>query len=127
PTRMWVSPAIAPDCTSVGDRHHERAGLPHAEIVALDDARPRARGATLICTLEPCAHRGRPGPCVVRIVAAGIQTIVAATEDPNPIVSGRGFQFLESHGVKVGGGVEAAAAERLNTAFFSSIHPRGRV
>jgi diaminohydroxyphosphoribosylaminopyrimidine deaminase/5-amino-6-(5-phosphoribosylamino)uracil reductase len=121
---MVGASVIAPDGTIVGDGHHERAGLPHAEIVALDEAGPRARGATLICTLEPCSHHGRTGPCVERIVAAGIQTVVAATEDPNPIVSGRGFQFLESHGVKVVSGVAAAAAARLNAPFFTAMRQR---
>ena len=121
---MVGASVIAPDGTIVGDGHHERAGLPHAEIVALDEAGPRARGATLICTLEPCSHHGRTSPCVERIVAAGIRTVVAATEDPNPIVSGRGFQFLESHGVKVVCGVEAAAAERLNAPFFTAMRQR---
>jgi diaminohydroxyphosphoribosylaminopyrimidine deaminase / 5-amino-6-(5-phosphoribosylamino)uracil reductase len=124
PNPMVGASVIAPDGTIVGDGYHERAGLPHAEVVALDDAGPRARGATLICTLEPCAHRGRTGPCVERIVAAGIETVVAATEDPNPIVSGRGFQYLESHGIKVVAGVEAAAAERLNAAFFTVMRRR---
>jgi diaminohydroxyphosphoribosylaminopyrimidine deaminase/5-amino-6-(5-phosphoribosylamino)uracil reductase len=115
---------IAPDGTIVGDGHHERAGLPHAEVVALDEAGPRARGATLICTLEPCSHHGRTGPCVERIVATGIETVVAATEDPNPIVSGRGFQYLKSHGIRVVSGVEMAAAERLNAPFFSAMRRR---
>ena len=121
---MVGASVIAPDGTIVGDGHHERAGLPHAEIVAIDEAGPRARGATLICTLEPCSHHGRTGPCVERIVAAGIQTVVAATEDPNPLVSGRGFRFLESHGVKVVSGVEAAAAGRLNAPFFTAMRQR---
>jgi diaminohydroxyphosphoribosylaminopyrimidine deaminase/5-amino-6-(5-phosphoribosylamino)uracil reductase len=121
---MVGASVILSDGTIVGDGHHERAGLPHAEIVAIDEAGPRARGATLICTLEPCSHHGRTGPCVERIVAAGIQTVVAATEDPNPLVSGRGFRFLESHGVKVVSGVEAAAAGRLNAPFFTAMRQR---
>jgi len=121
---MVGASVIVSDGTIVGDGHHERAGLPHAEIVAIDEAGPRARGATLICTLEPCSHHGRTGPCVERIVAAGIQTVVAATEDPNPLVSGRGFRFLESHGVKVVSGVEAAAAGRLNAPFFTAMRQR---
>jgi diaminohydroxyphosphoribosylaminopyrimidine deaminase/5-amino-6-(5-phosphoribosylamino)uracil reductase len=115
---------LAPDGTIVGDGHHERAGLPHAEVVALDEAGPRTFGATLVCTLEPCSHHGRTGPCVERIVAAGIETVIAATEDPNPIVSGRGFGYLESHGVKVVSGVEVDAAERLNAPFFTAMRRR---
>lgn len=124
PNPMVGASVVAPDGTIVGDGHHERAGLPHAEVVALDEAGPRARGATLVCTLEPCSHHGRTGPCVERIVAAGIRTVVAATEDPNPIVAGRGFRYLESHGIAVVSGVEGAAAERLNAAFFTAMRLR---
>ena len=124
PNPMVGASVIAPDGTIVGDGHHERAGLPHAEVVALDEAGPRARGATLVCTLEPCSHQGRTGPCVERIVQAGIGTVVAATEDPNPIVSGQGFRYLESHGVNVVSAVEADAAERLNAPFFTAMRHR---
>jgi diaminohydroxyphosphoribosylaminopyrimidine deaminase/5-amino-6-(5-phosphoribosylamino)uracil reductase len=124
PNPMVGASVIAPDGTIVGDGHHERAGLPHAEVVALDQAGLRARGATLVCTLEPCAHQGRTGPCVERIVAAGIETVVAATGDPNPIVSGRGFQYLRSHGIVVVSGVQTAAAERLNAPFFTAMRRR---
>src|SRR5688500_18591675 len=79
----------------VGDGYHERAGLPHAEVRALDSAGDRARGATLYCTLEPCCHTGRTGPCVERIAAAGVRHVVAATIDPNPQVSGAGVRSEE--------------------------------
>jgi diaminohydroxyphosphoribosylaminopyrimidine deaminase/5-amino-6-(5-phosphoribosylamino)uracil reductase len=90
-------------------------------VNALDAAGPRSRGATLYCTLEPCSHVGRTGPCVARIVGAGIRRVVAPIEDPNPLVSGRGFAFLREHGVgvDVGGGREAALAQ--NAPFFSVI------
>ena len=109
----------------VGDGHHERAGTPHAEVHALDAAGDRARGAALYCTLEPCSHTGRTGPCVERIVAAGIARVVAAVEDPNALVSGRGFAYLRAHGVRVDVGVAAAEALRANAAFFTFIR-RGR-
>src|SRR4249920_3215486 len=67
----------------VGDGAHERAGDPHAEVHALDEAGERSRGATLYCTLEPCSHTGRTGPCTERIIAAGIMRVVAASQDPN--------------------------------------------
>ncbi len=103
----------------VGQGAHLRAGDPHAEIYALDEAGPRAREATLYCTLEPCAHVGRTGPCVERIAAAGIRRVVAAVSDPNPLVAGRGVAFLRAHGVHVNLGLAAEAARRLNRAFFT--------
>jgi diaminohydroxyphosphoribosylaminopyrimidine deaminase/5-amino-6-(5-phosphoribosylamino)uracil reductase len=108
----------------VGDGHHERAGTPHAEVHALDAAGPLARGATLICTLEPCSHTGRTGPCSERILAAGIKRVVAAVGDPNPLVAGRGFDFLRAHGIEVESGLMAAEATALNAEFFTYIRHR---
>src|SRR5918996_141721 len=102
----------------VGDGCHERAGEPHAEVHALAAAGARARGATLYCTLEPCSHTGRTGPCTERIMASGIRRVVAAVEDPDPRVSGRGFATLRAHGVEVLEGVERRRAERLNAPFL---------
>src|SRR5215207_3166723 len=69
----------------VGRGAHEFAGGPHAEILALNSAGAAARGATLYCTLEPCSHTGRTGPCAPLVADAGIRRVVVATEDPNPI------------------------------------------
>jgi diaminohydroxyphosphoribosylaminopyrimidine deaminase/5-amino-6-(5-phosphoribosylamino)uracil reductase len=111
----------------VGEGWHERAGRPHAEIVALDAAGERARGATLYVTLEPCAHRGRTGPCADALVAAGIARVVAATGDPNPEVDGKGLARLRAAGVKVelAAGDVAARAQRQNEAYRTWI-TRGR-
>ncbi len=109
----------------VGQGAHERAGEPHAEVYALEAAGERARGATLFCTLEPCVHTGRTGPCTERILAAGIRRVVAALEDPNPLVSGRGFACLRSQGVEVVAGVEGEAAARQNLPFLT-VHRHGR-
>jgi diaminohydroxyphosphoribosylaminopyrimidine deaminase/5-amino-6-(5-phosphoribosylamino)uracil reductase len=103
----------------VGDGAHERAGEPHAEIHALDEAGERARGATLYCTLEPCSHIGRTGPCTERIIAAGIKRVVAAMEDPFSLVSGRGFAALRAQGIVVEVGIERDAAVRLNQPFLT--------
>ena len=112
----------------LGDGYHQRAGAPHAEVHALEAAGERARGATLYCTLEPCSHTGRTGPCVERIVAAGIKRVVAAVADPNPLVSGRGFAYLRTHGVRVDVGVAAAEARSANAEFFTFIrHGRPHV
>jgi diaminohydroxyphosphoribosylaminopyrimidine deaminase/5-amino-6-(5-phosphoribosylamino)uracil reductase len=105
----------------VGQGAHERAGGPHAEVHALDDAGPRARGATLYCTLEPCAHTGRTGPCTRRIIDAGIRRVVVAIQDPFPLVNGRGIAALRAEGIHVDVGVEAEAARRMNRAFLMAV------
>ena len=110
---------VSPEGIVVGQGAHLVAGGPHAEIVALDVAGSRAHGATLYSTLEPCAHKGRTGPCVERIVAAGVSRVVAALEDPNPQVAGRGFDFLRAHGVQVVRDVRRERARFLNAAFFT--------
>src|SRR5436190_23383843 len=101
PNPMVGAVVVARDGLIVGQGYHARAGEAHAEVHALDMAGDRARGGTLYSTLEPCSHMGRTGPCVVRIVEAGIQRVVAAVIDPNPRVSGQGFAFLSAHGVQV--------------------------
>jgi diaminohydroxyphosphoribosylaminopyrimidine deaminase/5-amino-6-(5-phosphoribosylamino)uracil reductase len=110
---------VSPDGVVVGEGFHARAGAPHAEINALEMAGPRARGATLYCSLEPCCHTGRTGPCAARIADAEITRVVAAVQDPNPLVSGRGFAFLESRGITVDVGTCRAAAALLNQPFFT--------
>jgi diaminohydroxyphosphoribosylaminopyrimidine deaminase/5-amino-6-(5-phosphoribosylamino)uracil reductase len=103
----------------LGQGFHQRAGEPHAEVHALEAAGARARGATLFSTLEPCCHHGRTGPCVRRIVEAGIARVVAAVEDPNPAVHGRGFEYLRAHGVAVEVGLGADQSIALNRPFFT--------
>ena len=105
----------------LGQGAHERAGDPHAEVHALEEAGDQARGATMYCTLEPCAHIGRTGPCVDRINAAGIARVVAAMEDPFPLVNGRGFEKLREHGIRVDVGTGRAAAARLNQPFLTTV------
>jgi len=77
---------VSPDGVVVGQGRHPRAGEPHAEVFAIDDAGDSTRGATLFVNLEPCCHTGRTGPCTERIIAAGIKRVVAAMPDPNPLV-----------------------------------------
>lgn len=103
----------------VGEGYHTRAGAPHAERAALEAAGGAARGATLYVTLEPCAHQGRTPPCVPAIVQAGVRRVVAAVEDPNPLVGGRGLRALRQAGVEVRVGCLEVEARRLNRAFFT--------
>jgi diaminohydroxyphosphoribosylaminopyrimidine deaminase/5-amino-6-(5-phosphoribosylamino)uracil reductase len=108
----------------VGRGAHQFAGGPHAEIYALADAGERTRGATLYCTLEPCSHTGRTGPCAPRVIAAGIRRAVIAMEDPNPLVAGRGLAQLRAHGIDVVVGELRDAAERLNRPFLTRMRRR---
>ena len=118
PNPMVGAVVVSPAGIVVGQGFHERAGDLHAEVRALDESGDLARGATLYCTLEPCCHVGRTGPCVDRIVAAGITRVVASIEDPNPAVQGRGFAYLRAHGVHVDIGPGRDASMRLNQPFF---------
>ena len=103
----------------VGSGYHVRAGAAHAEVCALDEAGALARGATLYCTLEPCAHEGRTGPCVVRIAEAGVQRVVVAVGDPSARVDGAGIAWLRQRGTQVDVGVRRAEAARLNEVFLT--------
>lgn len=104
---------------------HRAPGEPHAEVLALDRAGERARGATLYVNLEPCAHHGRTPPCVERIVSSGVDRVVASVRDPNPLVDGRGFEALREAGVRVDVGEGADEARALNAAFLHW-HATGR-
>jgi diaminohydroxyphosphoribosylaminopyrimidine deaminase / 5-amino-6-(5-phosphoribosylamino)uracil reductase len=125
PNPMVGAVIVSPDGIVVGQGRHPRAGEPHAEVFALEDAGERARGATLFVNLEPCCHTGRTGPCTRRIIAAGIRRVVAAMADPNPLVSGKGFAELRAHGIDVAVGELADDARRLNRA-FTIVQTEGR-
>ena len=125
PNPMVGAVIVAPSGEVVGEGFHERAGGDHAEIRALAQAGPRARGATLYCTLEPCCHEGRTGPCAPRVAEAGIARVVVAMVDPNPRVRGGGLAHLRARGVAVDVGTRGAEAERLNEAFVTRVK-RGR-
>ncbi len=102
----------------VGTGYHTRAGAPHAEVVALERAGARARGARLYVNLEPCCHFGRTPPCTDAIVAAGVREVIACMRDPDPRVSGKGFRALRAAGVRVRVGALQSEARRLNEAFL---------
>jgi diaminohydroxyphosphoribosylaminopyrimidine deaminase/5-amino-6-(5-phosphoribosylamino)uracil reductase len=124
PNPMVGALIVSPDGIVVGRGYHRRAGEPHAEIHALRDAGDRARGATLYCTLEPCCHIGRTGPCSVAVAEAGIRRVVVAVIDPNPKVAGGGVGYLRAQGVDVTIGVMRREAARLNDVFFTNVRQR---
>jgi diaminohydroxyphosphoribosylaminopyrimidine deaminase / 5-amino-6-(5-phosphoribosylamino)uracil reductase len=124
PNPMVGAVVIDDEGVVVGRGWHAVAGGPHAEVQALTDAGPRAHGATLYCTLEPCSHTGRTPPCAPRVVVSGVRRVVVATADPNPLVAGRGLSHLRDHGVPVTVGVLTNAAERLNAPFFTLMRRR---
>jgi len=101
----------------LGEGFHEYEKRDHAEIIALQQAGDKARGATLYVTLEPCCTTGRTGPCTQAIVAAGIRRVVVPMKDPNPAVAGRGFSELRRAGIAVDVGLEEEKAKRLNEDF----------
>src|SRR5271166_6045529 len=105
----------------VGAATHTYDGVKHAEILALQQAGPAARGATLYLNLEPCSHQGRTPPCADAVIAAGISRVVCSMEDPNPAVSGQGFARLRASGIKVEIGSLAAEARKLNESFAKYI------
>src|SRR5271170_118882 len=101
----------------VSEGFHQYEKRDHAEIVALKSAGEKARGSTMYVTLEPCNHTGRTGPCTEAIIAAGVQRVVAAMEDPNPVNSGGGFARLRAASIEVEAGVCEEEARNLNEAF----------
>ena len=109
----------------VGEGWHRRKGEPHAEVLALDAAGTRAKGATAYVTFEPCAHTGSTGPCADALVAAGVSRVVAAMRDPFVEVDGKGFDKLRAAGIAVESGLMEAQARELNCGFLSRIE-RGR-
>lgn len=122
----WPNPAVGavavrPDGVVLGRGWTQPGGRPHAETEALKRAGAAARGATLYVTLEPCSHHGKTPPCVDAIVAAGIARVVAAIEDPNPKVAGRGHALLRAAGIAVEVGLCAEEARRAHAGHIRRI------
>ncbi len=129
--RLTVDPNPAVGCVIVADGEivgrgwHRAAGEPHAEILALQEAGIRARGATAYVTLEPCSHHGRTPPCADALVEAGVASVVSAMPDPDGRVAGTGHDLLTRAGITVRSGLMEDAARSLNPGFVSR-HERGR-
>ncbi len=103
---------------TIGEGWHRAFGLPHAEVEALAIAGPRAAGATLYVTLEPCRHHGKTPPCTEAVIRAGVARVVAAQRDPFPAVAGGGLAELEAAGVQVEVGLLEDEARRLNAPYL---------
>lgn len=114
-----VGCVIVNDGRIVGEGWHLRAGGRHAEVHALQAAGGSARGATVYVTLEPCSHHGRTPPCADALLAAGVQRVVAAIADPNPLVAGRGLALLRAAGVRAEEGLLAEQAQEINIGFIA--------
>jgi diaminohydroxyphosphoribosylaminopyrimidine deaminase/5-amino-6-(5-phosphoribosylamino)uracil reductase len=119
-----VGAIVVKDGHIVGKGYHKRAGTSHAEVIALDEAGKRAKGATLYVTLEPCAHFGRTGPCVDRIIKAQVKEVIVGMIDPNPLNNGKGINILKQQRIKVEVGFLEDKLRKLNESFIKYITKR---
>lgn len=109
---------IVKDDKIIGEGFHVRAGEPHAEVNALQMAGSKAENATAYVTLEPCSHTGRTPPCATALINAGIKRVIAAMQDPNPLVAGSGLKMLEKEGIEIASGLLETQARKLNAGFI---------
>jgi diaminohydroxyphosphoribosylaminopyrimidine deaminase/5-amino-6-(5-phosphoribosylamino)uracil reductase len=120
-----VGCVLVKDGEIIGEGWHQRAGGPHAEVVALANASTSPQGATAYVSLEPCSHQGLTPPCADALIAAGIVRVVVAMEDPNPVVAGTGMARLRAAGIQSSSGLLQAQARQLNRGFISRME-RGK-
>ena len=116
-----VGAVIVKDREIIGYGYHEKYGMPHAEINALNSCTKSPEGATMYVTLEPCCHRGKTPPCTESIVKSGIKKVVVGSKDPNPLVAGKGIDILKENGVDVKCFVMEKECMELNKVFFHYI------
>lgn len=117
PNPMVGSVCVSKGAKVLGEGFHEKAGLPHAEVLAIEEAGKKAKGATLYITLEPCVHFGRTPPCVDTIIESGIKRVVIGAKDPNPLVAGKGIKKLRRAGIEVSSGVLDKQCVSLNEGY----------
>lgn len=113
-----VGCVLVKDGRIIGEGWHQYAGQAHAELEAINNATEDTKGSTAYVTLEPCSHYGKTPPCCEALIKAGINRVVAAMQDPNPLVSGNGFKLLEQAGIAVTTGVLEPDARELNRGFI---------
>jgi diaminohydroxyphosphoribosylaminopyrimidine deaminase/5-amino-6-(5-phosphoribosylamino)uracil reductase len=122
---VWPNPSvgclIVRGSAVVGRGSTQRGGRPHAEVVALAEARGEAKGATAVVSLEPCCHYGQTPPCTEALIDAQIARAIVALEDPDPRVDGAGIRALEAAGIQVVVGVRAQEAREMNAGFFKRV------
>lgn len=116
-----VGAIVVKDDEIVGKGYHQYYGGSHAEVYALDEAGEMARGSTIYVTLEPCSHYGKTPPCSLKIINSGVKRVVAAMKDPNPEVSGKGFEMMREEGIEVKVGLLENEAKKLNEIFLKYI------
>ena len=128
--RGWTTPnpmvgaVIVKDGRVIGEGYHHRCGEPHAEREAFAACTESPAGATLYVTLEPCCHHGRQPPCTDAVLEAGIRHVVVGSNDPNPLVAGKGLEILRARGVKVETGILKAECDALNQVFLHYIRTK---
>jgi len=105
----------------IGQGYHKRAGFPHAEIVALRQAKAEAEGGTIYVNLEPCCHYGKTPPCTDAIIKSRVKKVVIGMKDPNPLVSGKGIKILKKAGIEISDGILEEECRRLNEAYIKFI------
>lgn len=126
---VWPNPSvgclIVRGSSVVGRGSTQPGGRPHAEVVALAEAKSEAKGATAVVSLEPCCHYGQTPPCTGALIDAQIARVIVALEDPDPRVDGAGIRQLEAAGIQVVVGVRSHEAREMNAGFFKRVQ-RGR-
>lgn len=116
-----VGAVIVKNNKIISSGYHQKAGLPHAEIIALEKAKEKAKGAKLYLNLEPCCHFGRTPPCVYAILESGIKEVIIGAIDPNPMINGRSVRLLRGHGIKVKTGILEKECLDINQVFIKYI------
>ena len=116
-----VGAVIVKNGRIVGKGYHQKAGSPHAEIIALEEAGKKAVDATLYLTLEPCTHFGRTPPCVDRIIKSGVKKVIVGMLDPNPVNNGKGIQILKQNKIDSQVGVLEEELKKMNEVFIKYI------